>query len=302
VNYMDADGRDLPETHHHRAIPSEKIYHALLRSNFLVPSTIMMVKSVVRKVGLFDPKFRRLQDWELWLRLAKDGHLFIGTSDRLVRYRLHAESLTKDTSGGKQAVFDLVSKHFGTDEGDVEKWSIEKRRAYGGAYRYQVLAAVQHQHDWQQCRGYLRKALQIDPSLACDIDLFYELALGNQPWGYRGTSSHLNVEENADRLIKLMKVLFQGSEDLIPRNTRVRAIATAYQAMGMLAYNRRLLNLSRGYFWAGMRLEPGLLLDRRVSGAIVKSLLGGSMLERMRGMRRTISTKWIELRKSPVDK
>src|SRR5690606_14393462 len=36
----------------------------------ILPSTVILKKSVVDDVGMFDPHFRKAQDMELWLRVA----------------------------------------------------------------------------------------------------------------------------------------------------------------------------------------------------------------------------------------
>ena len=90
---MDVDGHDLPRVLGGPVRPPDKIYQTLLRSNFLIPSTILLNRSVVFEVGLFDQSLRSCEDWDLWLRLLPK-HKFIGTIDCLVRYRLHEFSLS----------------------------------------------------------------------------------------------------------------------------------------------------------------------------------------------------------------
>ena len=163
----------------------KKMYETILRAGFLIPSTIMMRKSIIEAEGHFDNSFRRLQDRELWIRLLKKGFRFIGKSEVLVRYRIHSDSLSTDPNSGQQAVIALALKHFGPDDGQPQTWSCDKRRVYGGVYRYHVLTSVHSNGDWQGASDYLRKALQIDPTLSTDIDLYYDLAHGNQPPGSR---------------------------------------------------------------------------------------------------------------------
>src|SRR5690606_3248420 len=115
--YMDAKGQNLLQAPSSHVVSPETMYRTLLKANFLIPSTIIMRRLVVLAAGLFDPDFRRLQDWELWVRLLRQGYRFIGTSACLVRYRIHDSSLSTDPAGGQRAALALVEKHFGPDDG-----------------------------------------------------------------------------------------------------------------------------------------------------------------------------------------
>ena len=128
-----------------------------------------MRKSVIKSAGLFDPTFRRLQDGELWIRLLKKNIRFAGISDVLVRYRIHSRSLSNDPTSGKEAIMALAKKHFGPDDGQPQTWSADKRRAYGGAYRFHILTSVQRQNDWRAASSFFRKGLLADPTLSTDL-------------------------------------------------------------------------------------------------------------------------------------
>ena len=78
VIYMDQWGCYLPQSGRMRILPTHELYETLLRYNFLIPSTIVMNRSVVASAGFFDVAFRRLQDWELWIRLLKQGRTLRG--------------------------------------------------------------------------------------------------------------------------------------------------------------------------------------------------------------------------------
>lgn len=290
VVYMDADGRELPQQTTGIELSPDQIYPAMLRANFLVPSTILARRQVVLEAGLFDPIFRRLQDWELWLRLLRAGHTFAGTRERLVRYRLHGSSLSSDAVGGQRAALAMVEKLFGSDDGQYQGWLEEKRRAYGGAYRYQVLSYVQRQDDWQSAAQYLRKALQVDPSIAGDINLFYELGLGAQPIGYRGTGQNLAFQDNILDLKSILQDVFRPPLSEPLAGLQRRTWGTAYYALGLLAYNLGQLSTSRRYLISALRLRPDLTPDKRAAGILLKSLMGSSNLDRLRRLRRALQS------------
>ena len=284
VQFMDAHGIDLPQVSN-QTVPSHHMYAALLRANFLIPSTIFLRKMAVVGAGYFDPAFRRLQDWELWWRMLQLGYGFVGTEEILVRYRVHDNSLSADAAGGQRAMLDMVEKHFGKEEERTPDWPWDKTRAYGGAFRYHALNALQRQRDWVSCASYLRKALQFDPALALDISLFYELALGTQPLGYRGSIHFLDMEENASEIEQLLYRLFRDPCPAAVKLLHAQVHSTAYSALGMAAYHTEQYALSRRYLPDAIRIQPELVRNRKLTGMWLKSLLGPARLNWLRYLR-----------------
>jgi len=273
ARWMDADDRDLPQLTGARLVPTNLMYRTLVRANFLIVSTILIRRSAILAAGLFDASLRVVEDWDLWLRLAQK-ETFVGIRTCLVRYRLHSGSLSTDVGQMRQDILNMVEKHFGPDDGQQRYWTKDKRLAYGGLFRYNALTSVLPQNDWLSCAVNLRKALVIDPTLSLDLDLFYELALGAQPAGYRGTSPYLSMEENAENIKRVLEIVFSS-----PLNPELEAVCrqtygTAFYALGLAGYNTKNLRTSRYYLFAATRYRPELWLDPRLVGALLKSLLG----------------------------
>lgn len=284
--YVDAEGHVCPQQPHTWVVPPAEMYWTLLRVNFLIPSTILMRRAQIIQAGAFDASFRRLQDWELWLRLSRDGHVFAGSPECLVHYRLHGNALSGDPAGGQRAALALVNKHFGPDDGQWQTWGEDKRRGYAGVYRYHALMSLQRQANWELCAEYLRKALKIDPTLAEDLDLFYELALGNQPAGYRGLFGQLNLETNAQNVSKLLQVIV-GSSHVGPEahTLRSKVYGNAYLALGIVAYGGRRMAQARQYLIRALRAQPKLLLQRQTIPMLIKSYLGTRLVSYIRHWR-----------------
>lgn len=282
VHYVDADGKDTPQEGDNQVTPSDEMYQRLLRGNFLVPSTILARKEALCAAGLFDPAFRRLQDWELWLRMLAAGRRFVGNPKRLVRYRLHQSSLSTDPVRGQEAAYAIAEKQFGPDDGRYEEWPADKRRMYGGVYGYFVLTTLRH-GGYERGEGarWLRKALQADPSLARDLDLFYEVALGRQPLGERGARFAGDLQRREAELRALLEESLGHERRL--RAVRREAFGTAYFALGLVSYNAgrkraALRPLMRSIVFRPRLLLQGLLLrvTARAMMAYGTSLLGGS--------------------------
>jgi glycosyltransferase involved in cell wall biosynthesis len=274
---MDTDGNTLPQLFGGPVRQPDMIYQSLLRANFLIPSTIVVRCADIVASGMFDQSSRDIhgcEDWDLWLKLALD-HDFIGIDECLVRYRLHGSSLSANPAGMQRAARAVIEKHFGPDDGDYQNWSDEKRRAYGGAYRYCLKSSVQGQQDWSSAAEIMELALKADPTLSVDLTFFYDLALGAQTQGYRGTSFQLDLENNTAHINQLLLEVFDSPFNPKLRPLRRQTYGTAYFALGLVAYNIRQFSLARSFLFRALYFRPELWRDSRIFGNIVKSFVVG---------------------------
>lgn len=69
-------------------------YADLLRGNGICASTVLASRKVLTRVGGFDSKLRRVEDWDAWLRIAKSGGLLVHVDCNLARYRLHDHNMS----------------------------------------------------------------------------------------------------------------------------------------------------------------------------------------------------------------
>ncbi len=282
---MDVDGRDLPQIVGGPPVDPENLHHVLLRANFIIPSTVMLRRKTIVEAGIFDINLRSCEDWDLWLRLLPTGKI-VGASNKLVRYRVHASSLSTNVEGMQNASRKVIEKHFGTDDGDPASWQLEKRRAFGGVYRYQCITYVQRQNNWDACLLPMQKALQTDPSLAIDLDFFYELGLGSQQVGYRGVSDVQDQEGNVLRLEKCVHAL-PNTPDM--SSVRNQAIGTSEYALGLITYGSGRRSASRRFFFKAIVYRPGLLFDIRLISNYFKSFIHRDGLESLKRLLRRTS-------------
>lgn len=277
---IDPQGNILPQVFGGPALPFQDLYQTLLRANFIIPSTILMRRTAVMQVGLFDQNLRSCEDWDLWLRLLPT-YKIVGMNDILVKYRIHGTSLSNDPVGMQSAQRSVVEKHFGLDDGNPELWSQDKRWAFGGLYRYHALTSIQRQGNWEMGARYLVQAFKADPSLSKELHLFYELTLGNQPAGYRGSDKNLGIKENATKVMNLLDAIFQADVDGLQLLKR-QVYGTACYAIGLCAYNTRHLALSRQYFQLASKYRPELLYSSKLLANWLKSWLGNRLLGKLR--------------------
>lgn len=272
---MDVDGHVLPQYVGGPPVEPNLLYQVLLRANFIIPSTVIFRRKTIVEFGCFDVGLRSCEDWDLWLRLLPIGKI-VGTSQSLVRYRVHGNSLSTDVAGMHAATKKVVDKHFGEDDGNPASWSPRKRRAYGGMYRYQCITFVQRQQNWEACLPLMRKALRVDPSLALDLDFFYELVLGGQPVGYRGVSAIQGFDENA----ALLQGLVHNVVDSLPDDSvRAQVLGTAYCALGLASYDLGPRPQFRYYLGRALKYRPELILNASLAAKFVKSFLSRERME-----------------------
>jgi glycosyltransferase involved in cell wall biosynthesis len=278
---MDVHGSFLPQVYGDLPVASKKLFPALLRANFLVPSTILMRRSVALEVGLFDPALKYgCEDWDLWLRISP-RYDFAGTAESLVRYRVHPNSMSFDLEKMRKAVCMVIEKNFGVDDGQWNNWSNEKRQAYGGIHRREVINSIKYRNDWTSPWEQLRLALLVDPTTSVDLDFFYDLALGAQPPGYRNTPVALEVEKNAACIHSLLDLVFeQDNGNLHPH--RLQTYGTAYYALGLVAYSFGFTGKSRVYFSKALFYRQNLIKDKRLVGKLAKSLISRRIIEQVK--------------------
>lgn len=86
-------------------------YFSILCENPIKTSSVLVKTDIIKDVGGFDedPKFKYIEDYELWLRMAKHGKFRI-LSNKLIYYRAHFDKSRKNLDIAKNT-FDVLKKH-----------------------------------------------------------------------------------------------------------------------------------------------------------------------------------------------
>jgi glycosyltransferase involved in cell wall biosynthesis len=69
-------------------VPPRPTFGDLARGNFVPTSTVVVRRSVLETTGLFDERYPLVEDFDLWLRVARVAGLF-GLTQVLCDYRVH---------------------------------------------------------------------------------------------------------------------------------------------------------------------------------------------------------------------
>jgi glycosyltransferase involved in cell wall biosynthesis len=71
-------------------------FETLVRQKCVVMTSVTARMNVIREAGMFDESLRSCEDFDLWLRIVKNGGRIIYHRRPLVRYRRHRSSLSSD--------------------------------------------------------------------------------------------------------------------------------------------------------------------------------------------------------------
>lgn len=82
------------EFFNHKSITAEQQFRILLQGCHVNTPTVILKKEIYKKYGYFDESFKTVEDWPMWIKLAKKGIKFHYLSKVTVKYRVHAASIT----------------------------------------------------------------------------------------------------------------------------------------------------------------------------------------------------------------
>lgn len=71
------------------------IFHILLYNNFIPTSTVIVRRGVLKEIGLFNPRYKISQDYDLWLRIAETYPVDF-LNEPLAKYRFRHEGISRN--------------------------------------------------------------------------------------------------------------------------------------------------------------------------------------------------------------
>ena len=115
-------------------------FASLVRLNQLAVLTVLLKKSTLDRVGLFEEAkpYHGCEDYDLWLRLAKAGFLFYGMDAVLARYRRHDRAMNAVASNAFKPLLLTVRRHI--DDSSLS--GLEKRKLLIGLHRATIAALI----------------------------------------------------------------------------------------------------------------------------------------------------------------
>jgi tetratricopeptide (TPR) repeat protein len=282
--FVDQVNRPLPQIEV-RPLPVDAVYNALLYGNFLVPEAMLVRRSCYTRVGPFDETLRACEDWDMWLRIAQN-HPVLATDKILTRHRVLPESMSSDPVRMRTNRFAVLHKHFGPEQSNQQAWGAVQRHAYSHAYWCTAVEYLQHQavdHAYQA----VRRMVEINPDIVGELDIFYDLARGEQPKGNRGDLTTYDGQRNADLLIGMLDRLFAEPTLRHHLSSHKRlAYANAYWALGLLTYAARDLPKARRFLWLALVQQPRYVRNWKLISTLCKALVGAFGIDWLRAQKR----------------
>jgi glycosyltransferase involved in cell wall biosynthesis len=284
---VDKENRNLPQIIG-KALPPDKFHAALLKGGFFPPSCMVAHSYCYKSENrLFDESLRRVEDLDLWLKFAQ-YYKVLGTDYPLVRYRILPQSLSTDPQIVLTHRIEVLNKHYSAMVN--HPISIPLDEAIGRSY---IAAAIEYLqlHNVEQAFQKILDGFCRAPELMIDFCIYYELALGDQPRGYRGSFSTYDLDYNAAILLGLLDRLF-SEDDIFPYKKKLecKAYANANKALGYLAYGSRNFHAARSFFKAAITFDPTLLREIQLIMRIIKSLLPPKLVDKAKDFRKFLSS------------
>jgi glycosyltransferase involved in cell wall biosynthesis len=145
-----------------KPIPKEP--SLLLLGNPLHVGSVMLRRECQEKVGDFDESLRSYEDWDMWLRLARNGCGFGWVPRPVSLYRFHTAQMTRIGTQMTTSTFAVLDKVY-ADANLPEEWQSLRDKAYSHAH-LRAAAQAYLAHDFDYARNQLRKAVQLNSELA----------------------------------------------------------------------------------------------------------------------------------------
>ena len=135
--------------------------NSLLLHNTVPVASVLMRRTVLDAVGGFEEglEFQACEDYELWLKAAKAGAVFVGLPDKLVRYRRHPNAATLRESNVWKPMLRVVARHI--DAGTLPE--IDRKWRIRGLYR-RIIEALLNEERPAEAVAYMRELAEWDKS------------------------------------------------------------------------------------------------------------------------------------------
>lgn len=179
VLVINSDGDQVLQT----SIPRYRnnILKELLFQNFITTSTVVVKKACFEKVGLFDEDIPYGEDYDMWIRIAKEFE-FDFVKEPLTKYRVHQTAITKNYATVINGVERVLLKH--------RKLFERNRRAYSNNM---LLLGVTYCYIGRTKEG-IKTFIRAIKAYQFDGRLYYNLALA-----LLGTEAFIKLKEAKNR-------------------------------------------------------------------------------------------------------
>jgi glycosyltransferase involved in cell wall biosynthesis len=184
--FLSPDGVQRPTRHD--PVVEQNHYLTLLATNYIwMPGTVMFRTAIVRLVGGFKTTVSGAEDYDLYLRIARNHRVFC--HDQVIaEYRKHDTSTSRKPMLMMRSALNVMKGQRGAVKGDprAEQALRQGIRKWQNAYGEQLVNAVRKQlraRDWRRAIPALVGLLHYHPNgfLHHACRKLYRVALGHKP-------------------------------------------------------------------------------------------------------------------------
>lgn len=102
-------------------------FRCLLFGNYFTLSTVLVRRQHLIDVGLFHEEWKGVEDWDLWLRLARNGTVMTSVDEPLVEYLWHTGSLSRKQDSMQRQRQNLIHKHLNSEAGRQVPFTVRRQ-------------------------------------------------------------------------------------------------------------------------------------------------------------------------------
>jgi len=229
VRYIDGDGHPLPQ--HGFAREEGDVFARLLLGNLIHPVAAMVRRALVEQAGAFDERLTSVEDWDLWLRVARLGAPW-GRVDRvLAEYRIRHDGMHQNPQRMLDNKLRVLARVF-AEPGLPAEVRARRDEAYQHAYLVAACEWYRAGDDASGARA-LRAAAVARPAVLGDLRALKTIGRLLLPEGRQNDAQVLADWPRVSRLLRRMLRQLFATADLEPAVARRRT--AAWVAYGRLA-------------------------------------------------------------------
>jgi glycosyltransferase involved in cell wall biosynthesis len=183
--YIDENGKNMNKLRN----PKKEgyIYEDLLGENYVgPPSTLLIRKECFHQVGLFDNLLNAMEDWDMWIRIAK-YYRFSLIKIPIVKYRLHSNQLSINLRVKNIAANRILVKY--ANELEIRRGAHSKHYFYMGN-------RFCHMEKTKEGQRYLLKAISL-----CPFYIRYYICMFGSLFGPKCFIYFVNIKRCLTRII-----------------------------------------------------------------------------------------------------
>lgn len=278
--YADSEG-NIGKTHSSAFAAGEGL-HTLLLYNPMAIHTVLIPRRAVTIAGGF-AREGMLEDWHLWLRLARAGYCFTHAAALLAYYHWQPGSRSRNVEQRKAERLATLDEFWdGVDP--IDPLQSIRGESYGAAHVDMCVSYFGQGEALSALTEFDAAVAHHRPVMAA-VDTYYRIAYAEQS-AHGQATGQLQESLNEAIAISRMEQLLAHIDENYSRDEARAAYRAAHTALGLAYYHERRHAPARGYLWSTVRKDPMAIFDRTVEGTLVRTLLPMGLLDNVRKRRR----------------